>query len=92
MSAWIGTAVFSLAVIAWLVAAVSALEALRYRKPEHSALWFAWHGMAFFDRRNFLPEAAPYLRRLRWAFVAFLAIVIAGVATTFILIDQSKSA
>lgn len=82
----IGLAAFGLALAAWLVAAASALSALRHRRPERSTFWFMTHGMAFFDAGNFLPEAAPYLRRFRWAMIAFFAIVLTCIATTFILI------
>jgi hypothetical protein len=81
-----GVAAIGVALAVWLVATVSALSALRYRRPERPAIWFLMNGMAFFNARYFLPEAAPYLRRFRWAMIAFVVIVLASIAATFILI------
>lgn len=68
------------AVASWIVALVSGLRMVSRRAPGVTIGYLATHGVAFFDMKNFVPEAAPHARRLRRAFAAFFAFVLLAAA------------
>ena len=71
------TRVFGLlAGLAWVIAAFSAIEMLKFKKPEVSIWQLAVNGLAFFDDANWLPQAQPHKQRLVTAFVWFFCLVI----------------
>lgn len=65
------------AIAAWLVIAISALQMLRHRR--RSIIWLAMNNWAFFSGDAFAPEAKKYRRRvLRAAAVFAVAIAFAA--------------
>lgn len=85
----VGLAVFAAAAILWIVALTAAFGALRHRLPDRSRFWYATHGHAFFSKRHFLPEAAPYLRRFRLSALLFFLVVLLG-AVAMTLLASSR--
>ena len=70
----------AVAAIAWIVAVVSAIRMLRYRK--RPVLWLAMNGWAFFASASFAAEAAPDRRRLLWGVAAFAGAIAGCIALT----------
>lgn len=68
------------AFVAWVVALVSGLRMVSLRAPGVTIGYLAFHGTAFFDATKFQPEAAPHMRRLGRAFVAFFLFVLLAAA------------
>lgn len=76
----------------WAVALVSALRMVRKRAPGVSIADLALNGFAFFDERNFLPEAAADARRMRNAFASFFGFVLLGLLLGLLLADSPARA
>jgi hypothetical protein len=74
-----GVVVFLVAGIAWLVALVSWVLAVRNRKPDVSLASLLFSGLRAFDATNFTEAGRPHQRRFVIAFASFFAAVIAGV-------------
>ena len=73
--------------VVWCVAVVTGVRLLRRRSGRMSLGALAWRGIAWFDARNFQPEAAGLVRTLRLAFVVFFAcIFLAGAASMVSLV------
>lgn len=66
------------AFVSWIVALVSALRMASRRAPGVTLTYLALNGFAFFDARNFRPDAAADIRRMRRAFGSFFAFVALG--------------
>ena len=77
------------AFVSWVVALVSALRMAARRAPGVTLGYLALNGFAFFDEKNFLPEAAPDARRMRKAFMAFFAFVLVGMILGVLLAPRS---
>jgi len=76
---------FAVAAIAWVVAVISVVCMLRYRKQP--LLWLAANGIAFFTRANFAAAAEPHRRRFLWSIAAF-----AGAIAGFIVVSLARLA
>lgn len=61
----------------WVGALVSALAMLRHRNPSRTIAWYLVNGWAFFDRRHFLPTAAPHRRHLARCAAGFAVCIVA---------------
>ena len=72
------------AVAAWTMAVVTVIRLSHRRSGRLSLGAMAVRGMAWFDARNFQPEAAGLVRNFRMAFVAFFVCVL-GLAVAMVL-------
>lgn len=77
------------AFVSWVVAFVSALRMAARRAPGVTLGHLALNGFAFFDEKNFLPEAASDARRMRRAFTSFFAFVLLGMVLGVLLAPKS---
>lgn len=66
------------AVVAWLLAAVTALRLFPLRRDEFSRWDMIWNGMIWFRADTFTPVAANLHRRFLRAFFGFFACLLLG--------------
>ena len=71
------------AVVAWIVAALSAMRLMGHRLPGRSTGWYATRGYAFFDAGQFAPSGRGIQRAFLVAALVFVLAVIAGIAVAF---------
>ena len=77
---WLIYLAVGVSVLAWVVAAASAIELWALRSDDYSGWDLAWDGMAWFRADTFKPVAAAVHKRFLRAFLAFFAGLFAAAA------------
>jgi hypothetical protein len=69
----------------WLLAVVSALQALQHRRPETSLLGLLVTSRVLTRPDLFTDQAQPYLKRLRLAFAGFFVVIVLAAGLAILL-------
>lgn len=76
-----------LALVGFLVAAISALQMARLREPGVTRWHLATHGLDFYSGKGFSPAAAPHRRRFLQGVALFFIAVVLGMVSGFAQIE-----
>jgi hypothetical protein len=80
----IGPALFVLAGVIWIATVITVLRLARRLSGRRSLWQMLFNGIAWFDARNFRPDAAGLALSFRVLFAAFFVCLLVGIVAVFL--------